>query len=136
VQRGFSLIEAIIATGLLVAAVVTLAQLAGMGVQIGLAARTRTTSTLLAGRKMEELRALTWESLRGDGRESVEYFDSQGTRVCEDSTTPCAAAMYVCRWSVAPATFNAAVLLVEVNVAFHGTLANSVGLITARARKR
>ena len=35
VQRGFSLIETIVATGLLVAALVTLAQFVGMGVQSG-----------------------------------------------------------------------------------------------------
>jgi uncharacterized protein (TIGR02598 family) len=136
VQRGFSLVETIIATGLIVAALVTLAQLLAIGVQAGAVARIRTTSALLAGRKMEELRARTWEAMLGDGRESVEFFDGQGSRVCGETPMPCGAAAYVCRWSAEPATFNANVLVIEVDVAAIATRAGSTTLVSARSRTR
>jgi hypothetical protein len=136
VQRGFSLVETVIAAGLIAAALVTLAHLLAVGVGVAAAANTRTTSTLLAGRKMEELRARPWDALLGDGRESVEYFDDRGARVCVGSTTPCGAASYVCRWWVTPAPFNAFVLLIDVDVGAVGTRAGSTTLATARSRKQ
>ena len=135
-QRGFSLVETIIATGLIVAALVTLAHLLAIGVQAGAAARIRTTSALLAGRKMEELRARTWEAVLGDGRESAEYFDGKGSRVCGDAPMPCGSAAYACRWSAEPAAFNANVLVIEVDVAAIATRAGSTTLVSARSRKR
>ena len=135
-QRGFSLLETIIATGLIVAALVTLAHLLAIGVQAGAAARIRTTSALLAGRKMEELRARTWEAVLGDGRESAEYFDGKGSRVCGDAPMPCGSAAYACRWSAEPAAFNAKVLVIEVDVAAIATRAGSTTLVSARSRKR
>jgi Tfp pilus assembly protein PilV len=118
VQRGFSLVETVIATGLLIAAFVTLAQLVSAGVQSGLAARTRTASALLAQQKLEELRALPWPALTS-GNEPVE---SEGRR-------------FVRRWSVEPAAFNAAVLIVEVTVAPEESPGHGVSLTTARAKR-
>ena len=135
-QRGFSLVETIIATGLIVAALVTLAHLLAIAGQAGASARIRTASALLAGRKMEELRARTWEAVLGDGRGSVEYFDGQGSRVCGDAPMPCGPAAYVCRWSAGPAAFNANVLVIEVDVAAIATRAGSTTLVSARSRKR
>lgn len=135
-QRGFSLIETVIATGLIVGALVTLAHLLALGVQSGAAARARTTSTLVASRKMEELRSRTWEEVLADGRGSVEYFDSQGRRVCGNTPAPCGLASYVCRWRAEPAAFNASVLLIEVEVAAIATRTGGTAFLTARSRKR
>jgi hypothetical protein len=59
-ERGFSLLEAAIASGLLASALVTLAQLLGLAVHSNLESRTVTYATVLAGQKLEELRALTF----------------------------------------------------------------------------
>ena len=134
-QRGFSLVETVIAAGLLVAAGVTLAQVLAMSVHSGFSARTRTVSTLLAARKMEELKALPWTAIATPAGEAFEYFDGHGARVCGESQTPCAAATYACRWSASAAPFNAGVLIIDVHVGRIGTGANGATLTTARARR-
>lgn len=133
-QRGFSLVETVIAAGLLAAAVVTLAQVLAMSVHSGFTARTRTVSTLLAARKMEEIKGLPWTAIATQAGEAIEYFDGRGVRVCGESETPCAAAVYTCRSSAAAASFNAGVLIIDVQVAHIRAGSNSVTLTTARAR--
>ena len=58
--RGFSLIEVMVATGLLTTALVALAQLLAMSVTANTAAKNTTFATVLAEQKLEQLRALTW----------------------------------------------------------------------------
>ena len=134
-QRGFSLVETLIATCLLAAAVVTLAQLLAIGVHAGFSARTRTVSMLLAAKQMEELRGRVWSALDTGGSESREYFDARLARVCGDVDAPCPEASYVSRWSASAASFNPGVLLIEVEAAPVGIPANGVMLTSARARK-
>jgi type II secretory pathway pseudopilin PulG len=57
---GFSLIETMVATGILSAALVALAQLFAMSTQTNTSARDTTFATVLAEQKIEQLRALTW----------------------------------------------------------------------------
>lgn len=59
-DSGFSLVEVLVASGLLVTAVVTLAQLFGASTRSNLAARHTTYAAVLAEQKVEELRGLTW----------------------------------------------------------------------------
>jgi len=59
-ESGFSLIETLVATGLLATAVVTLAQLFAVSTRSNLGSRNTTYAAVLAEQKMEELRALTW----------------------------------------------------------------------------
>jgi len=62
-RRGdawFSLIEVMVATGLLAASLVTLAQLFGVATRSNIASRSTTYAAVLAQQKIEELRALTW----------------------------------------------------------------------------
>jgi prepilin-type N-terminal cleavage/methylation domain-containing protein len=73
-ERGFSLVEVIVATGILVVALVSLAQLFTIAVGANLASRGTTDATVLAQQKIEELRALTWG------------FDAQGMPVSDTST--------------------------------------------------
>jgi prepilin-type N-terminal cleavage/methylation domain-containing protein len=58
--RGFSLIEVLVATGILTTALVALAQMLAMSVTANTAAKNTTFATVLAEQKLEQLRALTW----------------------------------------------------------------------------
>jgi hypothetical protein len=57
---GFSLVEVLVATGLLATALVTLAQLFALSTSTNLTARHVSYTTVLAQQKLEELRALAW----------------------------------------------------------------------------
>jgi type II secretory pathway pseudopilin PulG len=57
---GFSLVEVTVATGLLAAALMSLAQLFAMSVQSNTSSRDMTFATVLAQQKLEQLRALAW----------------------------------------------------------------------------
>ena len=59
-NAGFSLIEVLVASGLLTTAVITLAQLFVISTRTNLGARNTTYAAVLAEQKLEELRALTW----------------------------------------------------------------------------
>jgi prepilin-type N-terminal cleavage/methylation domain-containing protein len=58
--RGFTLVEVLVATTILVVGVAMLASLSTMATHANIAARTTTRASLLATQKMEQLRALTW----------------------------------------------------------------------------
>jgi type II secretory pathway pseudopilin PulG len=57
---GFSLIEVIVATGLLATALVSIAQLLTVATRANAAARDVTVATVLASQKLEQLRSLVW----------------------------------------------------------------------------
>jgi type II secretory pathway pseudopilin PulG len=59
-QSGFSLLEVIVATSLLIVAVASLAQLFVISVRANASARATTYASVLAQQKMEQLRGLTW----------------------------------------------------------------------------
>jgi type II secretory pathway pseudopilin PulG len=59
-QSGFSLIETIVATGILATSVVALAQMFAISVKNNRNARTGSYATTLAEQKMEQLRGLTY----------------------------------------------------------------------------
>ena len=137
VQRGFSLVETIIATGLIVAALVTLAHLLAIGVQVGRlrahpygvdapggAKDGRAAGADVGGRSRR----------RSASRSSISTAREVGC--VADAPTPCGPAAYVCRWSAGPAAFNADVLVIEVDVAAIATRAGSVRRSSARGRER
>jgi prepilin-type N-terminal cleavage/methylation domain-containing protein len=67
-NAGFTLIEVIIAMGLLTVVSLGVAQLFAASTRANLAARTRTSTTSMAEQKMEQLRSLTWGfDLTGQG---------------------------------------------------------------------
>ena len=80
-QRGFSLVETIVATSLVAVALVALAQFVGVGVQSGAAARARAATTLMAEQKMEQ-----YARSRGGDRchapERTDYLDAAGNERC------------------------------------------------------
>jgi hypothetical protein len=59
-ERGCSLIEALIATTIVCGAVAALAQLSALAITANTNAKATTFTSLLAQQKMEQLRALTW----------------------------------------------------------------------------
>ena len=133
-QRGFSLVETIVATALLATALVALAQLVNAGVQSGAAARGRTATTLIAEQKMEQIRALPWAVIATMPPGVTDYLDASGNQRCTGAAAPCGEAVYVRRWSAAPASFSSAVLMIEVDVRLVGNGHGGTKLVTARAR--
>lgn len=73
-EGGFSLIETIVAAGLLAASLVSLAQLLDLAVRNNVDSRAVTYATVLAQQKLEELRALSWG------------FDAQGLPIGDTGT--------------------------------------------------
>jgi prepilin-type N-terminal cleavage/methylation domain-containing protein len=133
-QRGFSLVETIVATSLLSVALVTLAQFVGAGVQSGAAARARAATTLMAAQKMEQLRTLPWEAIVAMPPDVTDYLDASGDERCPGANAPCGDAMYVRRWSATPAPFSIGVVIIDVEVRLVGKGHGSTTLVTARAR--
>ncbi len=133
-QRGFTLVEVIVAASLLATALVTLAQFVGAGVQSGAAARARARATVMAEQKMEQMRALPWTSIAAMPA-TTDYLDESGAERCPGATDPCGDAVYVRRCSTTQAAFSSGVLLIEVDVRPVGKGHGSATLVTARGRK-
>jgi hypothetical protein len=131
--RGFSLVETLIATALMAGALVSLAQFIGTAAQSGAAARTRASAALMAGQKIEELRVVSWTDL-AVAPAGIEYLDRSGHARCPDMDAPCGDAVFVRRWSITPAPFSAAILIVEVDVRPVGKGHGFATLVTARGR--
>jgi Tfp pilus assembly protein PilV len=108
--RGFSLVETIVAIGILTSGVVTLAHVISIGVETAANARYRTAITTLAQQKLEQLRA---ESELTDGSAGVEHRDETGSKVCE-TEEPCGAAFVTARWSITPVASHAGLVMVRV----------------------
>jgi len=59
-EGGFSLLETVVATGLIAGALTALGQMFALSVANNIAARSGSYATVLAGQKMEQLRGLAW----------------------------------------------------------------------------
>jgi prepilin-type N-terminal cleavage/methylation domain-containing protein len=59
-ERGFSLLEVLMATTILTVGLAALAQLFAISTRANFSARSTTTAAILAQQKMEQLRGLTW----------------------------------------------------------------------------
>ena len=67
-QRGFSLVEVVIALGILTGVSLGVAQLFAASTNANRVARNRTSTTAMAEQKMEQLRSLDWGfDLQGQG---------------------------------------------------------------------
>ena len=115
---GTTLVEAIIAIGLLAGAVVSMAGLSSLAIRNASIARERSMATLLALQKMEALcrdaAALAptapnaWDV---DTPGHVEYLDEYGRPLAGRR------GVYVRRWAVAPLPADANLLAIDVDVA-------------------
>lgn len=105
-SRGITLVEVVVALGLLSGAIVTLAQLSGLAVRANLSARVATLAAVLAAQKMEQLRALPGVeqqppggSVQTDIAGFFEHFDGVGRPMPAGSSAPMPA-VFVRRWSI------------------------------------
>ena len=94
-ERGFSLVEVVIAAGLVAGAFAALAQVLALSIATNVAARGGSAATVLAVQKMEQLRALPW----GARAPGVDYLDRIGNVLGEGGASP-PGAVYTRRWSV------------------------------------
>jgi prepilin-type N-terminal cleavage/methylation domain-containing protein len=119
-QRGFSLLEVLIAATIVAAAVAGLAQLVVIATAANARAKTATMATVLAAQKMEQLRSLAWAldihgspvsdprlaaspsgSLRNNSPGFCDFLDQNG-RLLGEATVPPGGAVYLRRWSIEP----------------------------------
>jgi Tfp pilus assembly protein PilV len=108
-NRGFALLEALVASTLLVVGVLSLAQIFTLAARADITAHRLTMASLLAAQKVEELRSLPW-SVSAEGVDRVQEF----TR----------------RWSVTPLGIDpSSTAVIRVSVT-----PGAVRLITLRAR--
>ena len=107
--RGVSLLEVLVAGGILVSAALGIAPLFTLAAEATLNARIRTTATLLAAAKIEELRGTPWSADAGEpgpglsppgalDHDTPGFFD----RLDAAGGVATAQAVYLRRWSVEP----------------------------------
>ena len=111
-SRGFSFIETIVAIGILTGALVTLAHVLAIGVQMAAGASYRTAATMLAQQKLEQVRA---EAQVSDTPLAVDHRDGSGLTVCE-TPEPCDAAFVTVSWSISPVASNPELVMVRIVV--------------------
>jgi prepilin-type N-terminal cleavage/methylation domain-containing protein len=129
-QRGFSLLEVLIAAAVVAVAVATLAQLVVLATAANARAKTTTMATVLAAQKIEQLRSLEWnfdrlegpvsdprltaspsDSLRRNISGFCDFLDRNGESL-GDRPDPPADAVYLRRWSIEPLPADPANVLV------------------------
>jgi len=119
VERGTTLVEAVVAVGLLAGAVVAMAGLASLAVRTSALAREHSYAAILALQKMEALArgaaaapaspAGAWAA---DTAGFVEYLDARGRPVAAG-----ARGAFVRRWSVVPLPADPGLVSIQVAVA-------------------
>jgi Tfp pilus assembly protein PilV len=129
-DRGFSLIEAIITTGLLAGAIVMLAHLITVCAGTNAVAHHRTMAALLAQQKLEELRA---EAILNEVPRIDEFLDAEGGLLCP-AADACAGAVYLRQWSVQSSAIAPAAVFVHVHARRADSGSGDVDLITVRPR--
>lgn len=126
-ERGLSLVEVLVATGVLVTGITALLQLFVAAVRANVDARADTFATVLALQKIEALRA---GPIPGPD-EATEYLDPRGRPV---GGRP--GALYERRWTVEPLPLQPGdTVVMTVRVWRHGLAARAVQLTTLRTRR-
>jgi prepilin-type N-terminal cleavage/methylation domain-containing protein len=142
-ERGFTLLEVLVATTIVSVALASLAQLFVLSAQANSNAKATTAAALLGLQKMEQLRSLTWsvdargspltdpmlaasssDALRVNTAGFFDFVDSVG-RSLGEATAPPPGAMYLRRWSIEPLPAdpgNVLVLQVLVTQRFHRSI--------------
>jgi prepilin-type N-terminal cleavage/methylation domain-containing protein len=142
-ERGFTLLEVLIATTIVSVALVSLAQLFVLSAHANRSAKATTAAALLALQKMEQLRSLSWsvdvrgspltdpslaasssDALRLNTAGFFDFVDGVG-RSLGEAPAPPPGAMYLRRWSVEPLPTDAGnvlVLQVLVTQRFHRSI--------------
>jgi type II secretory pathway pseudopilin PulG len=144
---GFSLIEVIVATTILMTGVASLAQLIAWSARANDLARSSSAATLLAQQKVEALRAGASElspspagALLADTPGYSDYLDSRGAPLETTTSTPPAGTVFVRRWSIdmLPGSVRDTVVLQVVVIRWSESRAQgwaAAHLVTAAARR-
>jgi hypothetical protein len=133
-ERGSTLVEALVATLVFTTGLLAMAELIAIATSSNTRARHSTLAGILATRKLEELRSLTWEfdlggapandpalrsspwALQRNTPGFVDHVDQSGVTVGQDVEAPPGAA-YTRRWSIEPVTASPEdALLIQVLV--------------------
>ena len=163
-HRGFSLVETVVAVSLMAVVLIGIAQLITLAVEHGGSARTQTMALVLAGQKLEQLRALTW-ILDGSGtpvsdystdttiapeaaaggtglspggaldRDAVGYVDYVDRDGLQIAGDLSGKTSYVRRWSIGLLAGDPNTLVIQVIVAPVPSDRGRVRLMTAKTRK-
>lgn len=114
-DRGFSLVEVLVANVILAVGVLSVAQLFTLAIASNIAAAHRTEAAILASQKLEELRAMPW------GRE-------------QESGNSDTAGVYARHWSIEPLSGNPRSLVLHVRVTWNGL--DAAHLVTAKTKRQ
>ena len=77
-DRGFSLLEVLVATTIVTVAIASLAQVLALATTLNASAARTTFAVVLASQKMEALRGLNWDALDRQTGRTVDYLDRAG----------------------------------------------------------
>ena len=94
-QRGFSLLEVLVATTVVTVAIASLAQVLALGTALNASAGRTTVAAVLASQKVESLRGLGWDALERRTGRTVDYLDRTGGPAVDPE-----AAAFTCESSV------------------------------------
>ena len=120
-QRGFSLVEVVLATALVATAAIAVAQLAVVAARANRVAQSTTATAVIAEQKMEELQSAEWAGLTVSppgtlGRNTdgyCDFLDGRGRMIGSGTVAPMGA-VFVRRWAIDRLTTAALVLQVSV----------------------
>lgn len=128
-ERGFALLEVIVAAALLVTLAAGGSRIIAAAVREGHAARLRALATVAAADKIEELRSL----VTSDVTPGTDCLDGAGTIVGAGMPAP-RSAVFIRRWVVQPLDGDPDVLAISVDVSTRDG-ASSARLLTVRAAR-
>jgi prepilin-type N-terminal cleavage/methylation domain-containing protein len=140
-QRGFSLVEVVVAMAVMSTATMAIAQLAIVSVRVNRIARSTTVATVLAVQKMEQLQAAAWAELAASPSEVLDWntdgycdFLDANARTLAAGTSPPGGAVFVRRWALSPIA-AADALVIQVTVTpIHGAGGAVIGRSPGEAR--
>ena len=131
-QRGFSLVEVVVAMAITTTATLAIAQLSIMSVRANRVARSTTVATVLALQKLEQLQSAGWTELTASPPEALgrntggfcDFLDANGGTLAGETSTP-DGAVFVRRWALDPFSSGDA-LVIQVVVVPVGRAASGV----------
>jgi prepilin-type N-terminal cleavage/methylation domain-containing protein len=114
-QSGFSLVEVLVAIGVLTVGVAAVAQLTLVSRSSAVAAAVTTTATILAQDKLEQLHGAGWSAV--PAADCCDFFDGAGQPLASGAQSP-PGALYRRQWSIdelpmAPASARVVRVVVE-----------------------